>query len=561
MFNSQQSYFERTNILQTIFHTGLGTLKITDFMPVKGMDEKYPVSMLLRKVECLAGWMNIQVEFKPRTDYARIVPSMDSSKKGVTCRWGDETLFLHSPLPLDIENGEAKALLHLETGQSMWFSVQYGSAITPEPKFYENLFQEVSTYWNNWALATRFKESESLTLWHELAIRSSLVLKLLMSYETGGIAAAATTSLPEEIGGGRNWDYRFTWLRDSALSLQVLYFIGHEQELTDYFHWLIEIVRREKTPEQIKIMYSLQGKIVNEEKILPNLEGYKGSSPVRIGNEAVTQKQLDIYGELLNAVYDATRFGKKIDPKNWELIRGIVDYVCQEWNTKDSGIWEIRGGPRHYVYSKVMCWVTIDRGIRLATEQGFSAPLETWEKVKAAIHEIVLAQGFNKKLNSFVQSFGDETLDATSLLIPLLGFLPIEDPRVQGTIEATQRYLSAPHGLLYRYIGKDGLAGKEGCFLMCSFWLVYCLTLSGKFGEAEQLFGELVDFISPLGLYSEEIDPGTGEQIGNFPQAFTHLQLIGALSMLKSARGKGDKGIEPLAMHLQKLLHTPTHAQ
>jgi len=295
-------------------------------------------------------------------------------------------------------------------------------------------------------------------------------------------------------------------------------------------------------------MYGLHAERNIQEEILENLSGYKNSSPVRIGNGALNQKQLDIYGELLNMVYETERYGEEVPKKRWPEIKEIVNYICDVWEKGDSGIWEVRGREQHFVYSKLMCWVTIDRGVKIAKLKNFDAPLEKWEKERESVRRAILEKGFNKKLKSFVQSFGSETLDATSLLIPVMGFLPADDPKVKSTVEATMRQLLIKDCLLYRYKADDGLPGSEGNFVLCSFWLIKVLALLGRVKEAEDIFSKILDYISPLGLFAEEIDPKTGKQIGNFPQAFSHIGLINSALYIGTAKGKRYKGPKPIGV-------------
>jgi GH15 family glucan-1,4-alpha-glucosidase len=371
-------------------------------------------------------------------------------------------------------------------------------------------------------------------------VRSGLVLKLLTHHETGAICAAPTTSLPEEIGGSRNWDYRFNWIRDASFTVQALKNAGHVKEAKNNLKWFMDICKGAHEPRDIQIMYGLHGEADLEEIELPHLSGYRNSRPVRIGNGAAKQKQLDIYGELLNAFYETTQYRGVVSRGDWGYVMKILDYVCDVWNTTDAGIWEVRSGAQHFVYSKLMCWVAIDRGIKIAELSNFEAPIGRWDKCREDIKNAILQRGFNKKLNSFVQSFDSETLDATSLLIPIRGFLPFDDDRVQGTIDAALKGLTTKNGLVYRYKGEDGLPGSEGAFVLCSFWLVDVLALSGRVEEAEDVFNNLLKYISPLGLFAEEIDPETGEQLGNFPQAFSHIGLVNsALYLGKTKRRPG----------------------
>lgn len=545
-YESTQSYIKHTNILETTFISALGEVVVSDFMEVKGREDDTLIRSLFRKVTCKSGQMRLEISFKPRFDYARKFPELKIGDGGVIARNQNEELFLQSPTPLKISDGEAKNETLIKEGETKWFVLQYGRPSILEDSFCEELFKKVKEYWHGWSeksLNTKVIKDEP---WQDIIVRAGLTLKLLTNSQTGSIAAAATTSLPERIGGVRNWDYRYAWVRDASFTAQALFHLGHTKESADFRKWIWHIIDRYENPSEIKIMYGLHGEMDIEEHILENLSGYKDSSPVRIGNDAVNQRQLDIYGELLNMVYETTRYGEEITHKRWKGIIPIVDYVCQKWNTKDSGIWELRGGPKDFVYSKLMCWVAIDRGIEIAKMKGFDAPLEKWESERQKIRAAILEKGFSKKLNSFVQSFDSETLDATSLLIPLMGFLPAKDPRVMGTIKATKEKLMTKDGLVYRYQAEDGLPGAEGHFILCSFWLVKILALAGETKEAERIFLDILGHISPLGLFAEEINSETAKQLGNFPQAFSHIGLINSALYLGVAKGKEFDGPKPM---------------
>jgi GH15 family glucan-1,4-alpha-glucosidase len=353
------------------------------------------------------------------------------------------------------------------------------------------------------------------------------------------LCAAATTSIPEVLGGNRNWDYRFNWVRDASFTIQALYHLGHEEEAKKHLAWFTQVCKQHENPADIQPLYGLNNEKQLTESELTNLSGYQNSKPVRVGNKASGQTQLDVYGELINAFYETTRYGLSLSVEDWNFIKKIVEHVSKVWNTKDSGIWEARSEPQHYVYSKVMCWVALDRAVKIAASYHFSAPLEAWKKTMDTIKNEVLKKGFSAKLNSFTQSFDSEDLDATGLLIPIVGFLPAADARIQGTINAITEKLGGKDNLLYRYRSEDGLTGTEGKFFLCSFWLVQALALSGRLLEAEKVLLSLAKYVSPTGLISEEVDTNSGELLGNFPQAFSHIGVINSLIYLyKAKKGK-----------------------
>jgi GH15 family glucan-1,4-alpha-glucosidase len=540
-FKSAQEYVKNTNVLNTTFETSEGTVVLTDFMPMKeGHDfGVHELQAIFRKITSVRGDVEIDIDFRPRFDFARVKTTFEEYDWGVLALTGDEKACLTSPFKLNTGEDGATGSYTIEEGETCWFALQYGLDIYIDPAVCENALEDTLSYWQAWAHTCDLGSCVFHGPWHDLIVRSGLVLKLLTHHETGAICAAPTTSLPEEIGGLRNWDYRFNWVRDSAFTAQALQSIGHKEEAENNLKWFLDICRGAHEPRDIQIMYGLHGEAELEEHELSHLSGYRDSRPVRIGNAASKQKQLDIYGELLNAFYQTAKGGEDIPEEDWEYILKIVDYVCDVWATKDSGIWEVRGGPEHFTYSKLMCWVALDRGLKISKLKGYKAPVSKWEKCKDEIKNAILDRGFSTELNSFVRVFDGEALDATSLLVPVVGFLPFDDSRVQGTIDATIEGLTDENGLVYRYLKEDGLPGKEGSFTLCSFWLVSVLALSGRVKEAEDVFENILKYISPLGLFAEEIDPETGEHLGNFPQAFSHIGLINSAFYLGKHEERG----------------------
>jgi alpha,alpha-trehalase len=364
-----------------------------------------------------------------------------------------------------------------------------------------------------------------------------MVLKLLTNERTGAIAAAPTASLPEEIGGIRNWDYRYCWVRDSSMITQALVALGHRDDGAAFLGFLERAAQQHHDPARVQVVYGLDGRTRLTEYNLGHLDGYRDSRPVRIGNEAAVQRQLDVYGELLEAAHDLLKIGATLSPEQWGWLQGIADYVCQVWRLPDRGIWEVRGPDQHFTYSKLMCWVALDRALRIAHRMGGAPSADLWRRERTVIRRAILEEGYDPARQTFVQSFGSPALDASNLLIPIVGFLPATDPRVQGTIDATIRDLTE-NGLVSRYRVEetsDGVSGGEGAFGICTFWLSIALALAGRIPEAREVFEGMVVRANDLGLYPEEIDPRTGEFLGNFPQAFTHVGLINAAHVLGEA--------------------------
>jgi len=525
-FDSHQEYLPKTNVLKTTFLTDRGKFSITDFMPI-GSNESSGKRAILRKVTIEAGNPEIGVSFSPRFDYARDDPELFLDERGGVRACSEETdMSLKAPVDFTLENGVVRSYFGDEAGEDYWFSLQYGEDLETDFDYPASLAQ-TEDYWRDWAHECDEDKCVFGGPWHELTVRSGLVLKLLTHPDTGAIAAAPTTSLPEEIGGVRNWDYRFSWIRDATMTIHSLYKLGHEEETSSYFSWLRKLSRVYSDPSELRIMYGMHGKTQLQEETLDHLSGYRGSAPVRVGNAAVDQKQLDIYGELVNAFYETCpKYGEEIKEEDWDFISSVANHVVEIWKDKDAGIWEVRGEAKHFVYSKLMCWVALDRAIKIGQEWGYEGLFGQWEKERGKIRKAILEKGYNAEIGSFVQSFDSEVLDATGLLIPLMDFLPADDKRILNTIDATLDRLTSDDGLVYRYDGEDGLPGDEGAFLLCSFWLVRALTAAGRLEEAEGYLENVIDFANPTGLLAEEVDPSTGNQLGNFPQAFSHIGLI-----------------------------------
>ena len=554
-WDSVAEYVAGTNILKTRFRTRTGIMQVTDFMPVCacGREElEEERHELYRFVEALKGEVDVEVIFDPRFDYARAETRLDKRDKEITASGNGEHMVLSCNNELNQHNGITGARWRLTEKDRVWLHIKFGEEVPVQldSEKAEKSLRDTEEYWKNWLNKSETGRAMDLGPYKEMIERSALVLKLLYYEPTGTIAAAATTSLPEEIGGVRNWDYRYTWVRDSSFTLQALFNLGHLSETEGYLRW-IEKLLSEHGAGRMQIMYGLRGEEDLPEEELLHLNGYKGSKPVRIGNGAARQKQLDIYGELMDAALKLSDYAGKIDSKIWPFLRDICDYVADNWKNSDSGIWEVRGGPYHFVYSKVMCWIALDRGIIIARRYGFPADIKKWEKTYADIKREVLKRGWNEKKQAFVQHYDTDALDSSNMLMPVSGFLPYDDKRIISTVEAIRKELGH-NGFLYRYSGDDGLPGSEGVFLLCTFWLIDNLIAVGKLEEAESLIRRMEGTANHLGLFSEEYDVERKESLGNFPQAFTHIGYINSVVAIQQAKqnGKGPENRKPPRMNL-----------
>jgi GH15 family glucan-1,4-alpha-glucosidase len=528
-----RGYLSQTLILETVFTTAGGSISLTDFMYRRNGS-----SELVRIVRGLHGEVPMLTEIVVRFDYGSIVPWVSQQDDGrLQFIAGPDKVLLDTTVQTHGEDFRTVGDFTLREGEEASFVLNWSPSFrtAPPPLSGEELVEarkQVHSFWTGWAAA--FKPAEH---WGDAVLRSLLTLKALAHWETGGIVAAATTSLPEQLGGPRNWDYRFCWLRDATFTLYALIGAGILDEAKAWHEWLLRAVAG--APDDLQIVYGVAGERRLEEYEIPWLPGYEGSAPVRIGNGAVKQLQLDVYGEVLDAFYVARRAGLSTSEPTWALERALISHLEKIWQEPDEGIWEVRGGPRHFTHSKVMAWVAFDRAVRSIEEFGLDGPLERWREVRSAIHQEVCERGYDPKQNTFVQAFGDATLDASLLLIPIVGFLPPDDPRVQGTVAAIERTLLRD-GFVLRYdtgTEVDGLPPGEGAFLACSFWLVDNYVLLGRYDEARALFERLLALRNDVGLLAEQYDPHSRRQLGNFPQAFSHLALINSAHNLSTWEG------------------------
>lgn len=547
----RQRYLDDTNVLVTSFETTRGRLVVTDLLPLAGsLDEPATTRaepMVLRLLQADGGEVEVELEWSPRFGYGDSDTRMNAIDAGWLAWAGQEALTLtgvseDDELRVDDDHtGPAlRGRLRLRPGERRALVVAWGAA--PPSVGLDDALRTVRTTVEAWRAWVHKAEATGDRAWaapHEdLVVRSELVLKLLTHADTGAIAAAATTSLPEEIGGVRNWDYRYCWIRDAGLAAQALFALGHDAEVHAYISWAERAARdRGQHSWGLQLVYDLHGNAELSERELPGLAGHRGSAPVRIGNGAVDQLQLDIYGELLSAAYEVIRLGGTLDEDILHFLPHIADQACAAWQQPDHGIWELRNGPFSFVYSKVMVWVGLDRARRLATRGRIAGDVGSWSRTQRAIVDDVLTHGFDAELGAFTQSYERAVLDAANVLLPLQEFLPVDDPRVRQTLDRTRDSLTE-HGLVRRYLADDGLAGGEGAFGLCTFWLADALALAGRIEEAEEHLDAMVGAANHLGLYSEQIDPSTGAALGNTPQAFTHLGLINTSLYLAAAKGR-----------------------
>jgi GH15 family glucan-1,4-alpha-glucosidase len=543
-FKTRRQYRNHTLILETIFETASGAARLIDFMPVRGHNPD-----VVRIVQGIRGRVDLCMELALRFDYGRTVPWVTGIADGVRAVAGPNLAILHASIAVHGENLKTVARFTVGRGDRVWFTLTYGSSYRRNPKRIDAQQALIDTeqFWRRWRSRRRYAGK-----YREAVGRSLITLKAMTFRPTGGVVAAVTTSLPEAIGGVRNWDYRYCWLRDTTFTLLALTNGGYEEEAAAWQDWLLRALGG--SPDQVQIMYGLKGERDLMEHEADWLAGYENSRPVRIGNAASTQLQLDIYGEVLDCFFHAQQSMSRHGEDDFRVLAMLLRHLEQIWREPDEGIWETRGGPQQFTYSKLMVWVAFDRAVLIAEQMKYDAPLEKWRNLRDTVHGEICARGFNKEKGSFVQAYDSDQLDASLLLMPLVGFLPGSDPRIVATVEAIERELM-PAGLVLRYdTGKvnDGLPPGEGVFLACSFWMVSALKCIGRTRDARRLFERLIRLRNDVGLLSEEYDIDRKRLVGNFPQAFSHIALVNAAFDLEEKVGLRKR------MHRSRPPGTPT---
>jgi GH15 family glucan-1,4-alpha-glucosidase len=588
----KQRYLRDSNVLQTRFSCNTGEILLTDFMPVETLSawqfrelnnntwtrENGSCHSLVRIIECTYGELPITMRLKVSPDYAassseiKLLPdNMGAVISGGHQHVGLGIIGAYRLPTFSIAENRQEGELHptlevqvnLQEGERLLFALGVGRTARAAQRLAEtelhlrNFDWELAHtlhWWRTWLGGCTYKGA-----YDSWVKRSALVLKMMTYAPTGAIVAAPTTSLPEELGGLRNWDYRYTWLRDATFTLYALNVLGFTEEAHAFTHWLRRLSY--SNGEDLQIMYGIRGERELVERELPHLSGYANSRPVRIGNSAASQKQLDVFGEVLDCIHlfrrqgGFERYGEKLEGPLWSMLCLLIEHVCAHWHEPDSGIWEVRGGVRHFVYSKVMCWVALDRGIRAAEQLNLEADIERWRIVRDQIRTDILIHGYNSQIGAFTQSYDSTALDASNLLLPLVGFIAPDDPRMRSTVDCIIDQLTDGNGFVYRYHADDGLPGNEGTFTICTFWLVDNLAMQGRVDEARSLFERLLNYAGQLGLFSEEVGNNGVRALGNYPQAFTHIALINSAYNLKKAEMRlAEHLTDPViaALHLHK---------
>jgi GH15 family glucan-1,4-alpha-glucosidase len=542
-FQASRRYVDQTMVLETSFTTAGGTAVLTDALAV-GRNERghdlgaHSPSMLLRRLACTGGEIEAEVSYVPRPEYGLVHPILIEVPGGLGARGGSDQLLLSTSVSFDVVGATATARFRLAAGQTALFALGHGQLGDPPRAPWtaaeiKDRLDDTVEGWRSWSAIHQSYEGP----WRELVHHSGRVLQALTFAPTGAIVAAPTTSLPETVGGERNWDYRYTWVRDASLTMEALWVAACPDEANKFFTFLADAAASQlQRGADLQIMFGIGGEWDLSERELPHLAGWRDSRPVRVGNGAWLQRQLDVYGELLGAAQRLVDQLGELEPVTRRFLAAAADTAAARWAEKDQGIWEIRGEPQDFLYSKLMCWAALDRAIALADHLDAQDRVADWAAARDEIRAAILERGWSERVGAFTQAFGSDDLDASSLMLTITGFLAADDPRMKATIDATAQRLTDKRGLVYRYLAHDGLAGEEGTFLLCTFWLAQAQALAGEVEAATATFERAVAAINDVGLLAEEVDPRTGDMIGNFPQAFSHIGLINAAWAINQAQ-------------------------
>jgi alpha,alpha-trehalase len=534
-YEATRRYVDDTMLLETTFTTGTGSVTLTDALAV-GRNERGhelgagDVSTVLRQVAGVVGTVDLELEFVPRPEYGLVSPALRLVEGGVTARGGADVLALSSPVPLEVDGYAVRASFQLRSGDAHSFALHHRTTSQERPRLcteseIRERLGDTAHAWRTWSSLHQAYDGP----WADLVRLSGRVLYGLTYYPTGAIVAAPTTSLPDAPGGARNWDYRYTWVRDASFTLQALWVAACPNEADKFFEYLADTAASQVGQSaDLQIMFGIGGEHDLTERELVHLAGWRNSTPVRVGNDAWNQRQIDVYGELLDAAHRLPDQLDRLGSSTRRFLADLADVAAARWREPDQGIWEIRGEPRHFLYSKLMCWVALDRAIALADRLEASDRVDRWTMARDEIAEAIMTRGWSERVGAFTQSFGSDELDASNLMMAIVGFIAADHPRMRSTSDAIAAELCDERGLVRRYVAADGLEGEEGSFLLCTFWLAQTQALAGDLDRARATFEAAATYANDVGLLSEEIDPRTGELLGNFPQAFSHIGLVNA---------------------------------
>jgi len=537
-----RSYQPETLVLETTYRAAEGAARVVDTLAVGRNERGHELggdapSAMLRIVEGLDGDIEFALEYAPRPEYGLVQPLLQPVAGCLRTTGGADRLALSGPTALEVEGATARGRFTVRAGDRLAFALQHRTSSDGAPQHWsqDEIIEraaDTAEAWRTWSALHQNYQGP----WRDLVHQSGRVLYALMYYPTGAMCAAPTTSLPESPGGARNWDYRYAWVRDASFTIGALWVAACPDEADKFFDYMSSAAATQVSRGgELQIMFGIGGERDLTERELPHLSGWRSSAPVRVGNDAWRQRQLDVYGELLDAAARVPDQVARLETTSRTFLADLADAAASCWHETDQGIWEVRGEPRHFLYSKLMCWVALDRAIGLADLIGASDRLDAWERTREEIATAILTQGWNEDAGAFVQSYGSDELDACSLMMPIVGFLPADDPRMRSTIDAIADRLTDDHGLVYRYRSNDGLDGEEGTFLLCTFWLAEALALAGELERARETFERAIAFVNDVGLLAEQVDPTTGDLLGNFPQAFSHIGLVNAAWVISQA--------------------------